>query len=289
MNLHENFVFSRILAIQDQLTQKEKSISAYISSHLTNFEEITALSIAEETHTSLASVVRFCKHCGFSGFGEMKALISKEVLEPQKLKQAEISAHDSSAVIKQKVLNVHTSIIQNLDAIWDGNAFEKVAQALLKAKRIIVQGEGGSKSAALALFDVLTQVKLPCENYTDSVYEIMKVAQLEKGDVFIGITHTGRLRTTVDSMRLAQERGAITVALVGVPNTPIAKYADIILQTDCITKKFYFGGLTTKVAELAAVEVLSTIVIVRLSRPIECEAHAGSENPIVNIRRIGKK
>ena len=123
MNLHENFVFSRILTIQDQLTKKEKRISEYIVSHLTDFENITALSIAGNTNTSLASVVRFCKHCGFSGFGEMKALILKEVLEPQKLHQAEILKHDSSSAIKQKVLNIHTSIIQHLRAIWDGETY----------------------------------------------------------------------------------------------------------------------------------------------------------------------
>jgi len=50
-----------------------------------------------------------------------------------------------------------------------------------------------------------------------------------KGDVLIGISTSGRSPSVVDALAAARERGMITVALVGDPETPMGEVAEHVL------------------------------------------------------------
>lgn len=49
------------------------------------------------------------------------------------------------------------------------------------------------------------------------------------GDVLIGISTSGRSPNVVDALSAGRERGLVTVALVGTPNSPMAEVAEHVL------------------------------------------------------------
>ncbi len=122
-----------------------------------------------------------------------------------------------------------------------------------------------------------------CEIYTDPVFEIMKVSTLKEGDVAIGISFTGRLRDTVESLKLAKEQGAVTIGFVGDPESPIMKYVDIPLTTAKLSKDYYDSALSIRVSEFVVMEILCTLISMRLERPMG--PTTGREH-VVSIRRI---
>lgn len=277
---------SRISETKMRLPKKEQIIAEYVLAHLDEISGLSAKKLAAITGTSLSSVVRFCQDCGFDGFADLKGHLERETLTTHQLENPHINQTDSAAMVKQKTLSIHQAIINGLNSLWDGAEFEAAVQAILNARRIIVIGEGGSRSTALTMFYIFTQMQLPLENYNDPVFEIMKVSTLVPGDVVVGISYTGRLKNTIDSLKVAKERGATTVGLIGSPDSPILEYVDIVLQTTSVEKRYYEGALGRRVSELAVVEVLYSLLAARIDVPVEGGDQSGYLNRYIDMRRV---
>lgn len=78
-------------------------------------------------------------------------------------------------------------------------------------------------------------------------------------------------------------RGATTIGLVGFHDSPIIRYTDIVLNTTKLTKDYYDSGLSIRVSELAAIELLCTLVALKLNRPIEPTI---ARDHVVSRRRV---
>ncbi len=277
---------SRVSAAKDRLSKKERIIAEYVLANQDKLVELSAMELAKLTNTSLSSVVRFCQGCGFSGFADLKNCMERETLTANQLEDPQIHHTDSGAMVKQKTLSIHQAIINGLNSLWDGREFETAARAMLRASRIIVIGEGGSRASALTMFYIFTQMHLPMENYSDPVFEIMKVSSVTPKDVVIGISYTGRLKNTIDSLSLAKEKGATTIGLIGTPDSPILEFVDIVLHTTSVRKQYYQGALSRRVSELAVIEVLYSLLAARINGAIEEAGDGEFINRYINIRRI---
>jgi DNA-binding MurR/RpiR family transcriptional regulator len=280
---------SRLTQAYPNLSASEKQVADYMLAHPDQIADATASSLAQMIGTSTATIIRFSRSCGFSGLTDMKLSLKREYMvlnTDDESKYMDIKRGDSVAMIKQKVLGYHNMVINNMLSSWNEDAYTLAADALINAKRILIFGEGGSRSTALCLFHILSNLGLFCETYMDSVFEIMNVDSMTPDDVLIGISYTGRLRNTVDSLNLAKKRGATTIGLVGFLNTPMIEYVDILLNTTRINKDYYDSALSVRISEMAVIEILSALLAVRLNRAVESDI---AEDHIVSLRRITKE
>jgi len=278
---------ARLKDAYPSLSDMEKCVADYMLKNPEGMVNATARDIADACGVNTATVIRFCKSCGFSGLSELKMSLRREYVVPDEgttsTKYLDVMKNDSISIIRQKVLGYHNLIISNMLSDWNLDAYSLAVDALIQAKRVLIIGEGGSRCSAICLFHILTNLGLSCETYMDSVFEIMRVGSLEENDVVIGITFTGRLRNTVDSLKLAKERHATTIGLVGYLHSPIMDYVDILLNTTKIKKGYYDSALSIRVSEIAVIEILSTLLAMRLDRPIEPTT---DPHHVVSIRRI---
>ena len=278
---------SRIKEAYVTLSNTEKKVADYMLKYPQDVVHSTARDIAQAVGVSPATVVRFCRACDFSGLTELKLSLKREhfVLSDQRasLQYGDVKQSDPVSVVKEKVLGYHNMIIHEMLSSWNEDAYSLAVDALLNAPRILIFGEGGSRCTAICLFHILTDLGFPCETYMDSVFEIMKVGSLRENDVVIGITYTGRLRTTVDSLKLAKLRGATTIGLIGHLDSPIMEYVDIPLHTTKLTKDYYDLALSIRVSEISVIEILTTFLSMRLNRPI---TNTTGKDHVVSIRRI---
>lgn len=269
------------------LTKKERIIADYMLANTEKLLAATAEDIGKATGTSAATVIRFCRSCGFNGLTELKLSLKKEyrIVDPNPARTLDnsLKGDDKVAIIKQKVLGYNNLVINNMLSDWNIAAYDMAVDAISKAKRVLVIGEGGSRSSALALFYMLLNIGINCEMYMDSVYEIVKVDCLEKDDVVIGITYTGRLKNTIDSMRLAKKKGACTIGLIGYLNSPAMDYVDIVLNTTSLNKEYYDSELSVRISEMVVLEILATLLTTKFPAG---QDETRLENPAVRLRRI---
>lgn len=255
---------SRINSSYANMTAAEMRIADYIKAHMDTVGDLSAAQLAELTQTSGATVVRFCKSCGFSGLTELKLSLKHEIMTHDGLFDVEISPSDSVSVIKQKVLNHHCGIVSGMASMWDEEQLEQAASALLNARQIVTSGSGTSRTMALMFHDCCLKLNIPCYFSSDLVDEVCHVGMLQPGDVFVGFTYTGRFRSTVENFRLAKEQNVTTIGILGVQGSPAAKYIDIPLFTGTPEREYYFGTQSNLIGDFTIIEVLFTILATRL-------------------------
>lgn len=264
MGKQAELLFStRLNTCYNNLTTAEIQIADYMKKHIDEVGNLSAKQLAELTETSTATVVRFCKSCGFSGLPELKMSLKHEVMDQASLKDIDIYPKDSVAVIKQKVLNYHCAVISSMTSVWDEKLLEQAANALLGAKKVIATGAGTSRTMALMFYDCCNKLNIPCFFSSDLVDEVTQIGMLDKGDVLVGFTYTGRFRSTVENMKLARERGATTIGILGIAGSPATKYLDIPLYTSAPNREYYFGAQNNMIGDFAIIEILYTILATR--------------------------
>lgn len=252
---NELLLFSKVRAVRNQLSAKEMVVADYILEHPEALENCTALSLAEAAGTSNATVVRFCRSCGFSGLNELKLYFRREYLSQEGLKK-EISNNDSISVIKQKIQQYHETVMRNIVAEPNEDSFELAAEAIIKANKVLVAGFGGCSGAAVCFVDTFLSVGIPCEYYSDPVMCTYKTALLQPGDVMFVIMYTGSYRSLLDIMALAKKNGATIITVYGVMDTPVEKVSDILLRTTVMAPEHMRSAVNVRVAELITIEIL---------------------------------
>lgn len=258
---------TRVQKVYSDLSASEKRIADYILEHTHEILDLSAESIGSLTKTSAATIIRFCKSCGFSGLTDLKLTLKQELnIVSDLAREAQVNPDDSVAVIKKKVMGYHSLVINSMLSSWNESAYSMAVEALTQAKRILIIGEGGSHSSASCLLYVLSQLGFSCEMAMDSVFEVLKISNMGPDDLIIGFTYTGRIRATVESFQLAKQRGIPTVGLVGSMDSPIIDYVDILLNTNMVQTDFQPTMLSVRVSELAVIEVLFSMLMAQVNR-----------------------
>ena len=277
---------SRIREVYASLTRKERIIADYMLNNPEQIFNATAEEIGNATDSSAATVIRFCRTCGFNGLPELKLSLKREnrTMDPRPDRTIDPSFHakDKASLIKQRVLGYHNMVINTMMSDWNLEAYDRAVDAILNAKRILLLGEGGSRSSCLNLFYVLLNLGFNCEVYLDSIFEIMKVNTLGKDDVVIAITYSGRVRTTVESLELARSNGVTTIGLTAYLDSPIMNYVDIVLNTSSIYKDYPTSEISGRISEIIVIEILTTLLSVNGKLPNADRV----EDPAVAKRRI---
>ncbi len=278
---------SRIKEAYGSLARKERAIADYLLQHPDFLLDASAKEIAEATNSSPATVIRFCRSCGFNGLTEMKLSLKRENrlvdTHPARAVDKELSDADLSALVKERVLGFHNVVVNTLLSDWNLAAYNMAVDAILNAKQIIIVGEGVSRGSCVTLMNTLLMMGLRCHMYLDSVFEIINIDRLEPGDVVIDISFPGSVRTSIDSLKLAKERGAVTIGLIGMMDGPILDYVDIVLATSSPHQEYYHSNMSVRIAELVVIGILTTLLDVKYK---ERFGDVKTEAPATAIRQV---
>jgi len=211
--------------------------------------------LATKARVSSATVTRFCRTIGFSGFHEFKIASAQELASvPLVFEEFHPSDNDESRI--NKVFAAYIQSLIDTRAMASVPDLIQVADRINQARQVGVFGIGSSGSIAVAASHRLSLVGVPCQAHTDPYEQIIAASLLTKDDVAIGISHSGTSRITVDAIRLAGEKGAFTVAITNHANSALGRVASLTLLTSLHEKKVHVATLTSRVAQLTLIDCL---------------------------------
>ena len=232
--------------------------------------EKTISEIAESCGTSGASVVRFCRVVGLSGYAELRMSLATEIgKEAAQFGSgltlgAEIARTDTLEAMAAKVASLEMLAIEETVSSLDFKALERVVAALDKAQRILLFGIGASHFEAQDLHHKLFRIGRNVFLMADA-HEAWTAALLSpKRTVAIGFSHSGTTADTVRFLELARENGALTVAITSAQDSPLVRAADERLITHARESSLRAGAMVSRIAQLALVDCLF-LGIARLS------------------------
>ena len=254
----------RIKSASEIFKPAEKSVAEFV---LANPQQVMHMSISEAARdigVGESTVIRFCRSLGYKGYQEFKLRLAQDLVEPVEFIHENISFQDSTADLSQKVFQTNIQAVADTMKALDPQMVEVAAKKLSDAARIDIYGVGYSSFTALDAKLKFVRLGLIADAYGDAHLQAMAAASLKKNDVAIGISHSGSTKDVVDALVLARKTGASTIAITNFSPSPITRASDVVLLT--ASPESPLGGevLTSRIAQLCVLDVLSVALAVTL-------------------------
>lgn len=223
-----NEIFVKIRFLMKTLPRAEKVIAGAL---LENPEAITNMTLAEisrESGTSEASIVRFCKRMGYSGYSEMKNDFIRCLAEGVEVQPEELESSDDMSTIIRKVYQSNLQTMSDT-LVLATDDYEKAVNAMVKADSIHFFGVGDAYAVCLLAQMRFARLGIKCILNSDVMMQMIDANNMNENDVAIAISFEGRSQNVVEAMRIAKEAGATTICITKRNKSPLLKYTDINL------------------------------------------------------------
>lgn len=251
---------AKIINRKGLFTSAEAKAAAYAVAHYSEICDCTVTELAERAGTSEATIVRFCKTLGYKGFQEFKISVARDTIPESKHFNSSFEEGDSTQTICQKIFDSLTDALTKTLAVLDMGMLEKAAEAIRPGGRIVIFGSGGSNMVAMDALHKFLKVGIQAHVAQDADVQAMMASLLKKGDVALGISHSGSNQRVVHCMRLARQQGATTIALTTHGKSPLQRYADIMLFSATRETAFKSESVSARIAQLAIIDSLVAAV-----------------------------
>lgn len=258
-----NKIILNIQVLYNDMGKAEKKVADWILDHPNELLPLSIVELAERSESSEATIVRFSKRLGFSGYQELKISLAKET--KTNIVNVHMTKEDTAFEIYEKVCNDIYYSLESTKKVLDAESLQKASEAIMSAGKIVIMGLGNSAAVALDASHKLLRIGLNAYAYTDNHMQVIATSHLKEGDVAIGISHSGSSKDVIEAMQLARERGATTICITNKGKSTIQKHSDLVLYTASEETKYNILALTSRIAQLSIIDALYYYIVYQQS------------------------
>ena len=135
------------------LTKSGKKLADYVFSHTAETQYLSITSLAENCDVSEATITRFCRGLGLSGYNAFKLALAQADrttdLGDSNNSTEPVSSEDSISTICAKVHATNLLSLNESYALYDEESMSKAISILLRSRRVYCFGQGGSMIMAM--------------------------------------------------------------------------------------------------------------------------------------------
>ena len=258
-------ILDTIDSLYASLTKTEKKIAKTILSNPQLLNQASLSAIAVDLDVGEATFIRFCRTLGFKGFTDFKMDLAIELATQDKsettLLDTDVTVEDSAQNIALKLQAVINNVITETMNLLDFNELEKVVKAFRQAKRIFLFGVGSSGITAEDAKNKFMRIGLQMDAATNNHFMYMQASLMQKGDVVMGISHSGYSQETTHALGIAHKAGATTIALTHNLRSPITRVADLVLINGHRQGQMQGDSIGTKIAQLFVLDLIYALIV----------------------------
>ena len=249
----------KIKLLYDKMGKAEKHIADWIFENPGKIISLSIIELAEQCGCGEATIVRFAKRLGLSGYQELKfSLASEGGGSPA---SAHITERDTAFEMYSKVCNDIYISLEKTKGSLNSDSLENAAKKICNANKIILFGLGNSAAIAIDASHKFMRAGLNAVAYTDNHMQVIAASHLKEGDVAIGISHSGSSKDIVEALKISKEHHALTIAITNNGKSPIQKQSDIVLSTSSEETKYNILALNSRIAQLAIIDTLYFYIV----------------------------
>lgn len=210
-----------------------RSIAEYLLANMDRAAFLSAAELAQQTGASHATIVRFAKSLGYSGYPEMLREIqdhlSRKLSTVERLSRS-VQAPDEERpllerIVLQDIRNLETALRE-----LDRNAFEAAVSTLSSARTVFVAGFRSTHALAwlltFSLGLVLERFRVSMVSPTEYVEQLTAA---DNRDAIVAFSFPRYYRLTLEVLRFARGRSVKAVAVTDSSLSPLAREADVVL------------------------------------------------------------
>ena len=213
-----------------QFSKTDRKIAEVILADPKAAVEYTMEQLAQKAGVSQGSIHNFSsKLCG-GGYAKLKILLAQEMGTYQQMDTDLVGAQDSMEQVLHKVIGELENAYRQTAAMNDPETMVRVANMLLKAKRIEIYGIYTSGIVAEEFYHRLLVLGLPAVYVTDGLMCSVSATMLDKDCLAIAVSTSGQTKDICDALQMAKENGVPRVCITANPRGPVAALCDEVLQ-----------------------------------------------------------
>ena len=253
----------QIQQIYPSLSKGERKVADYVRENMSAVLRMTIRELKDAVGVSEPTVFRFCQAMGYSGFKDFKISMAQGYSSYNEYffhTDAENNATELQALIR-KTLYSESHVIETTMRFLDETLLEAASRQLIDSRRIGLFGVGTSFTICNDAQRKLTRLGLSVWTYNEFHSSMMLISTMNENDVVFCISHSGITPETGEILKIAHAKGIHTILMTSFPNTPMCKYAQIILRTYGQEVSTNRTAMTSRIGQLAVVDALYVTLV----------------------------
>ena len=256
-------MLERIKASLPSLAPAEQRVAKLCLADPRAFAKLPVTELADRSHVSKPTVVRFCRSVGYDGLSDFKLKLAGTVNEGVPFIHRSVDADDKTGDVMVKVIDNTVAAFLKYRNEASSAAIEKAVGAIVSAyeagRQIQFFGVGNSGIVAQDAQHKFFRLGINTTAYSDGHMQVMSASILRAGDCVIVISNSGRTRDLMDACDIARKNGATTITLTA-SGSPLASAGNIHLSADHPEGYDKYSPMVSRLLHLMIIDILATCV-----------------------------
>lgn len=222
--------------------------------------------LAQASHTSASTIVRFCRQLGCVGYKEFQRELVYELASIEGndgLALDGISRGDVTERILRKVLSSDVRSIEATERLLDPDVLDECARALIDCRVVLLFGVGASLLVARDLELKLSRVDKECHCDDDLHTQLLRARNAHADDACVVFSYSGVTPEMLECARLARKRGARIIAVTRAVGSELADEADWTLGVASTEPLLRSGAMGSRMSQLLVVDALYAVYVTK--------------------------
>ena len=265
-------MLDRIKASLPSLAPAEQRVGHLVLTDPRAFASLPITELANRSHVSKPTVVRFCRSVGYDGLSDFKLKLAGSVSEGVPFIHRSVDADDKTGDVLVKVIDNTVAAFLKYRNDASALAIEKATLALLAAyktgKRIEFFGVGNSGIVAQDAQHKFFRLGINSIAYSDGHMQVMSASLLGPGDCVVVISNSGRTRDLMDACDIVRKNGATSIVITATAS-PLAAAGHIHLAADHPEGYDHYSPMVSRLLHLMIIDILATCLALRIGPKLQ--------------------
>ena len=228
--------------------------------------DLSITELAQRAGTSAATVTRFCRLVGYSGYVQLRVGLAAELGRDDASESwrtdigRSYAPDDAPADVLSKLLNAHARALEATAELVDIEEVTRIAKAIWQCRHLDIYGIANSGTMAADLQGRLYRIGVNAHAWDEAHKGLASAAILTRDAIAIGISNSGRTKETLEMLELAKENGAFTVAITRDRMSPLARVADTCIVNASPDRAAQPDDPSARYAQILVLDLLYLLV-----------------------------
>lgn len=248
-------VLDKIFAVYDDLYEAEKKIATYILNNQEQVVEMTISSLASASGASEATIIRFCKKCGYKGFHDLKMNVAKQMMISNTSYSSDLDTSDLKKSLKNILDNKVDELTQTI-SLMDEKVVSDVLELLQHARVVQFAAVGNTIPVALDAAYKFNQIGVRAVATPIHETQLAFTYTLTEDDVIVVISNSGASKDLVTLVEVAKRQNIKAIGITNHDNSKIAELCDYHITTVSRERLFFNEYCFSRISAMTVIEAL---------------------------------
>lgn len=214
--------------------------------------------LAQESHVSQPTVVRFCHSVGYQGIKDLKLAIAEEKSVAENPAPETPAPADESGIsaLGHTIIRGCLGALQDTMAVLDFVQVERAVEVLFRAENLDIVGVGGSSPVAQLAQHNFRKTGLRVCTFESAQQNYLMMERFRPGDVLLAVSQSGETPEVVAAAQVAKDKGAFIICVTDMHECSLGRIADVKLCSFCRAEVPMGDNTYSRMAQLGIIDIL---------------------------------